>query len=263
MAPGGRTQVPTSIWFLRPALLPCFPPVAFWTRIQYQGQRMNLALSLSLYLRTSGSEPGVLHRVSPSFQLNRLSEYPGLLRDSRLLPTWFRSLESPNKLAVPKWIGFHCDRLIRSLHLHLDQVTANTISPMAPPQATGAPTEGTAAQPHGRVLPATEPSSDQHNCSKSLQQVPGVAKLFISRTERVPLSDAWCQPGPSAFCRGVSVLAFPPTAWQYFKAGGKITQGWATSISIFPDGLSNGILYTYIPLCIWRPLCLSLLPLSF
>lgn len=111
--------MPTSIWFLRPALLPCFPPVAFWTRIQYQGQRMNLALSLSLYLRTSGSEPGVLHRVSPSFQLNRLSEYPGLLRDSRLLPTWFRSLESPNKLAVPKWIGFHCDRLIRSLHLHL------------------------------------------------------------------------------------------------------------------------------------------------
>lgn len=86
------------------------------------------------------------------------------------------------------------------------------------------PTEGTAAQPHGRVLPATEPSSDWHNCSKSLQQVPGVAKLFIRRTEQVPLSDAWCQPGPSAFCRGVSVLACPPTAWQYFKAGGKITQ---------------------------------------
>lgn len=107
--------------------LPSFPVFhlwPFWPRIQYQGQRMNLALSLPRYLRTSGSEPGVLHRVSPSFQLNRLSEYPGLLRDSPLLPTWFCSLEPPNKSAVPKWIGFHCDRLIRSHHLHLDQVTA-------------------------------------------------------------------------------------------------------------------------------------------
>lgn len=107
--------------------LPSFPVFHLWPflpRIQYQGQRMSLALSLPQYLRTSGSEPGVPHRVSPSFQLNRLSEYPGLLRDSPLLPTWFCSLEPPNKLAVPKWIGFHCDRLVRSLHLHLDQVTA-------------------------------------------------------------------------------------------------------------------------------------------
>lgn len=29
MAPGGRTQVPTSIWILWSALLPCFPPVTF------------------------------------------------------------------------------------------------------------------------------------------------------------------------------------------------------------------------------------------
>lgn len=92
--------------------------------MQYQGQRMNLAPSLPQYRRTSGSEPGVVLQVSPSFQLNRFSECPELLGDSLPTPTWFCSLEPPNKLAVPKWIGFHCDRLIKSLRLHLAQVTA-------------------------------------------------------------------------------------------------------------------------------------------
>lgn len=53
--------------------------------------------------------------MSPSFQLNRFGDYPRPLRDSPLLPAWFCSQEPPNKLDVPRWVGFHCDRLIRSL----------------------------------------------------------------------------------------------------------------------------------------------------
>lgn len=93
-----RWQNASAIVSLVPLLsvLPYPPPVAPLAQNTLPGQRMSLAFSLLWYLRTPGSEPGVLHRVSPSFQLNRFgpsetlpSSQPGSVPRSLLISSPF------------------------------------------------------------------------------------------------------------------------------------------------------------------------------
>lgn len=165
------------------------------------------------------------YRVSPSFQLNTFGEPSRPLRDSPLLPAWFCSQEPPNKLAVPRWVGFHCDRLIRSLtsaRLRLQLHNQSNHRHLC--QAVGTQ-HGTQLHSLTGECPCLQSPPVTSMTVKVAATSPRVSKLFIRRTHQFPLSDTWCQPVLSAFHQGVSVLACPSTAWQHFKALGKITQG--------------------------------------
>lgn len=104
-----------------------------------------------------------------------------------LLPAWFSSLEPPNKLSVPRWIGFHCDRKIGCLTSSLLRLQLHNQLPQHGAQLPSL--MGGCSWPQSPPVTSTTVAS---HCSKS----PGGQTNYKKDTTcQVPFSDAWCQPG--------------------------------------------------------------------
>lgn len=195
---------------------------------------MSLALSLQLYLRTSGSGPGVLPRVSLSLQLNRLSECPGPPQRLSSLPG-----------SVP-W------SLLISLLFPCGLVSTVTGSTWLRLRLHNQPAQHRVQLPiltGGRVLLVTEPSGEQHKCSKS----PGGQTIYKKDTP-APLVRCLVPARPVGIPPGSVCLGLPIHSLAALQSWEKLTQGWATSISTSSDGLSNRVLDTHMPPCVWLPL---------